>query len=79
MPSRAQVFLSYAIIYASIVVYGVRRVAVSEAEPLEPRATPSPFHYAFIVPNYKEDPEVLEATLFSPERTFIVSKCSEHL
>ena len=61
--AATQVFLSYAVIYASIVVYGVRQVARSEAEPLEPSAAQSPFYYAFIVPNYKEEQDILDATV----------------
>ncbi|KAL1523497.1 hypothetical protein AB1Y20_018435 [Prymnesium parvum] len=58
-----QIFLTYAVIYASIVVYGVRKIAASEAEPLYPSELRSSFYYAFIVPNYKESVEVLEATI----------------
>jgi len=58
-----QVFLSYALIYACIVAYGASRVFRSENEPLEPSNAQSSFFYAFIVPNYKEDEEVLDATL----------------
>lgn len=57
-PLRVQIFLTYAVVYAGIVLYGVRRIAVSEAEKLTPNEAQSEFFYAFIVPNYKEEEQV---------------------
>lgn len=57
-PLPVQIFLTYAVVYAGIVLYGVRRIAVSEAEKLTPNEAQSEFFYAFIVPNYKEEEQV---------------------
>lgn len=58
-----QVYLTYAVVYVCIVLHGVRSVVLSEAEHLEASPAQSSFFFAFIIPNFKEDEQVLEATL----------------
>ena len=56
-------YLFYAVFYVMFVLFGLRRIMLQEQEELPVRDAPSSFYYAFIVPNYMEEPEVLECTL----------------
>ena len=56
-------YLVYALFYASIVLFGLCRIIMQEHEYLPVKDEKSNFYYAFFVPNYMEDIEVLECTL----------------
>eukprot|EP00966_Prymnesium_polylepis_P250302 5787556-Prymnesium_polylepis.1 len=58
-----KVYLLYAVFYVTMVLVGLCRIMRQEKETLRVREVQSAFYYAFIVPNYMEEPEVLQCTL----------------
>jgi hypothetical protein len=56
-------YLLYALMYAKYVFHGVRAVNRSENEDLAPLSPPSGLAFAFVLPSYMEDVEILRQTL----------------